>query len=262
MSGAERPPAIVALVLAPAFVVACAAPAPPLDFAHDIALDADGSGSITVSGDAWMWTAFKKIGDPANPDATVTESAVRSIFERAGLDVTDVSVRRNEERVAVSASASFQNLNQVGGTVAFPDLLVQSTLEGQRRRIAGVWRRPPGSTASATLGRDGDVLLRLWPKTLIHDARDPSRVQGQGVEWRTSLGDAVAGRAIDFGAILGTARETPDWVRTAIAGIAVLVILGSGLLYFVWKRPGRSGRRAADDSPESDFSKYDPTSPA
>ena len=57
------------------------------EYEHEFWLRVDGSGTVNVTGRPALWTAFKALGDPEDPDGTATKEAVRELFERSGLEV-------------------------------------------------------------------------------------------------------------------------------------------------------------------------------
>lgn len=257
-----RRPALVVLFVAIVFT-GCEARELPAGFVHDFALELDGSGEVTVSGEARAWTAFKKIGDPANPDGTVTETAIRSIFERAGLRVTETRAVTASGRRLAAVTASFRNLNGLTGQQAFPDLVIQSSVEGQRLRVFGVWRAPTDAARPAVASDDA-VEIRLRVRGRVYEARGAADARGGNLLWAVPFPQALSGGAIDFGATLGTEPPLPAWLRPAVLTALAIIVLSSVALFLAWRRPRarRGPRRPDDDSPESDFSKYDPTSPA
>src|SRR4249920_982618 len=94
---------LAALVLLAAGTRACLT----YEYEHEIWLRVDGSGTVNVTGRPGLWTAFKGLGDPRNPEATATPEAARALFERSGLHVRRVTLTRRGGHPYLFVSADF-----------------------------------------------------------------------------------------------------------------------------------------------------------
>jgi hypothetical protein len=60
------------------------------EYEHELWLKADGTGSLQVTGRPALWAAFKGVGRPEDPEKTISQEALRRLFETSGLRVRRV----------------------------------------------------------------------------------------------------------------------------------------------------------------------------
>ena len=146
---------VVALLLLLASEPACVV----YEYEHEVWFRVGGAGTVNVTGRPALWTAFKGVGSPADPDGTVTREALRELFERSGLRVNRVTLTRRGGRPYLFVSADFDDLNALRGTPAFPDLDLRLARDGERLRLDGTWARPPTAPDVGPRDRDGGPVL-------------------------------------------------------------------------------------------------------
>jgi len=86
------------------------------EYEHEFWLRVDGSGAVNVTGRPALWTAFKGLGNPRDPESTATRDAARALFERSGLQVKRVTLTHREVRPYLFVSAQFEDVNRLNGT--------------------------------------------------------------------------------------------------------------------------------------------------
>lgn len=209
------------------------------EFDQELWLRVDGSGTVNVTGRPELWSAFKDAGAPDS----LTPEALRSLFERSGLRVREATRTRRDGRPYLFVSADFDDVNRLGGSPAFPDLVIGLRREGEELVLEGRWaavatRDPPEARP------DELVAIRFHLPARIHSHRNAADgvERGNIVSWRQSLGAALAGEPLEFGARM----EDTSILRTTLlvflgAGAVGLGLVGVGLWLF-WRR----GRRALE----------------
>jgi hypothetical protein len=213
------------------------------EYEHEFWLRVDGSGSVNVTGRPALWTAFKGLGRPEDPEGTATREAVRELFERSGLRVRRVTLTRRQGRPYLFIAADFDDVNALSSTPAFPDLRIALRPEGERLRLEGHWRRPSGATDLGTRDRDGLMAVRFHIPSKIYDHKNAFAgvERGNILGWRQDVAAARDGAALDFGAEI----DRRSILRSTVALFAGAILLGlailAGALYFAF----RKGRRSA-----------------
>ena len=215
------------------------------EFEHEFWVRTDGSGSFVITAPPWVWNAVKNVGDPANLDATVNERTVAALFENTAISNTRVRKVTRGGRAYITVAADFSDLNALAGSRAFPDLEIALRHEGERLRLAGVWRRP--AAGGAARGDDSGLMaVRFHLPSEIFEHKNAF----QGVErvnilsWRQDLRRGLSGSPVEFGATMGTTS-----VLSATLGLFVLAILtglalmGALLYFFAWRGRGTSRNR-------------------
>jgi hypothetical protein len=225
---------LAALVLLAAGLRGCVA----YEYEHEFWLDVDGSGTVFVSGQPALWGAFKGFERP-DADASALRQAARELFERSGLRVRKVAITRRHGRRYLFVAAEFDAVNRLPGTPAFPDLQVRLVPDGERLRLQGAWR-PPAKAAAAA---DGLMAVRfhLPSRILAHDNAADGVERGNIVAWRQDVAEGLAGRPLEFGAVMD--RRSILFSTVSIFGAAIAAALGVLAFAVYWVL--RTGRRRA-----------------
>jgi hypothetical protein len=210
------------------------------EYEHEFWLRVDGSGSVSVTARPELWVAFKGLGRPEDPDGTATREAARELFERSGLSVNRVTITRRSGRPYLFVSADFKDVNQLGGTPAFPDLTLSLRQEGERLRLEGAWRRPP-ERAERPRQTDGLMAVRLHLPSKVYEHKNAAEgvERGNIVGWRQEVAQALAGGRLDLGA--GMDRRSILWSTVGLFGATI--VGGLGLLALALYLAFRRGRR-------------------
>ena len=210
------------------------------EYEHEFWLRVDGSGTVNVTGRPALWTAFKALGDPEDPDGTATKEAVRELFERSGLEVERVTLTHRRGQAYLFVSASFSDVSRLSYTPAFPDLRVALRADEGRLRLEGAWQRPLDAPDTGGRDREGLMAVRFHL---------PSRVYGhhnaaEGVErgnilgWRQEVGAALDGGRLDFGAVMDE-RSILFSTVVLFGGAVILAVLLLALALWAVTRRGR-----------------------
>jgi hypothetical protein len=210
------------------------------EYEHEFWLRVDGSGAVNVTGRPALWTAFKGLGNPRDPDATATRDAVRALFERSGLQVKRVTLTRREGRPYLFVSAEFADVNRLNGTPAFPDLRIGLRREQDRLVLEGTWARPQDAPDVGARDRDGLMAVRfhLPSKVFGHKNAAEGVERGNILGWRQDVAQGLDGRGLDFGAEMDERSILLSTVVLFASAIAIaLLLLGGGLWALV--RRGR-----------------------
>jgi len=210
------------------------------EFEHEFWLDVDGSGRVNVTGRPDLWAAFKGLSADASEDAL--EQRARETFERSGLRVRRVDVTHRRGRAYLFVAASFDDVNRLPGTPAFPDLRLVLRPDGERLRLDGVWERPL-STRAATAEEDGLVAVRFHlPSKIYQHENAPDGVErGNIVGWRQDVAAALRGGRLAFGARLDRRSIFYSTVGLFAAAVALALALLAAIVYFV-RRKGQASR--------------------
>ncbi len=175
------------------------------EYEHEFWLRVDGSGAVNVTGRPALWTAFKGLGNPRDPETTATREAARSLFERSGLQVKRVTVTRREGRPYLFVSAEFEDVNRLSGTPAFPDLRIGMRREQDRLIVEGTWARRKDAPEVGARDRDGLMAVRfhLPSKVFGHKNAADGVERGNILGWRErdrNRGAPAGGGAVGSGA--------------------------------------------------------------
>jgi hypothetical protein len=204
------------------------------EFEHEFWLDVDGSGRVSVTGRPDLWAAFKGLSADASEEAL--EQRAREVFERR----VDVTHRRG--RAYLFVAASFDDVNRLAGTPAFPDLRLGLRPDGERLRLEGVWERPL-STRATTAEEDGLVAVRFHlPSKIYQHENAPDGVErGNIVGWRQDVAAALRGGRLAFGAQLDRRSIFYSTVGLFAGAVALALALLAAIVYFV-RRKGQASR--------------------
>jgi hypothetical protein len=212
------------------------------EYEHEFWLNVDGSGSVYVTGQPALWTAFKGLGKADDPGSAATPEAARALFEGCGLRVRRVTLTHRGGRPYLFVAADFSDVNRLSGTRAFPDLDLRLDREAGRLKLSGTWRRPEATRSVGVGDREGLMAVRFHLPAKIYDHRNAADgvERGNILGWREGLSAALDGQPLELGAtmdersILGSTVALFGW---AIAG--ALALLG-GTLYLVFRK-GKKG---------------------
>ena len=220
------------------------------EYEHEFWLRVDGSGAVNVTGRPALWTAFKGLGNPRDPETTATREAARALFERSGLQVKRVTVTRREGRPYLFVSAEFEDVNRLSGTPAFPDLRIGLRREQDRLIVEGAWARPKDAPDVGAPDRDGLMAVRfhLPSKVFGHKNAADGVERGNILGWRQEVAQGLDGRGLDFGAEMDERSILLSTVVLFASAIAIAVLLLAGALWAVMRR-GRKELTAGDPAP-------------
>jgi hypothetical protein len=190
--------------------------------------------------------AFKGLGRPEDPEGTATREAARTFFEKAGLRVNRVTITRRRGERYLFVSADFDDVNRLSASGAFPDLDIALRREGQRLRLTGAWRPPPGGSPVPTPHGEGLMAVRfhLPSKVYLHDNATDGVERGNILSWRQEIGQAQAGRLLAFGAVLDDRSILFSTVLLfgAAIGLALLILIS---IFAMVRHRGRKQAAAA-----------------
>jgi hypothetical protein len=211
------------------------------EYEHEIWIKTDGSGSVYVTGRPALWTAFKGLGRPGDPEATATPEAARQCFERAGLRVNRVTLTRRRGHAYLFVSADFDDVNRLSASGAFPDLEIALHRAGERLQLSGAWARPRGAALLPLADREGLVAVRfhLPSKVYEHENAADGVERGNILSWRLDLARAVEGAPLRFGAVMDDRSILFSTVLLFGSAIALAFLLVAGVFWMVI----RKGRR-------------------
>jgi hypothetical protein len=210
------------------------------EYEHEFWLDVDGSGRVNVTGRPDLWAAFK--GLPAGAGEDALSQRARELFERSGLRVRRVDVTHRRGRPYLFVAASFDDLNKLGGTPAFPDLRIALRRDGERLRLQGSWQRPPAFTTVTAEG-DGLMAVRFHLPSKIYEHQNAAEgvERGNILGWRQEVAAALRGTALAFGAVLDERSIFYSTVGLFAAAVALAVGLLAVMIYIV-RRKGQRAR--------------------
>jgi len=221
------------------------------EYEHEFWLRVDGSGAVNVTGRPALWTAFKGLGRPEDPEGTATREAARALFERSGLRVKRVTLTRREGRPYLFVSGEFDDVNALGGTPAFPDLEIGLRREGDRLVLEGRWARPGEAPAAGDRDRDGIMAVRfhLPSKVYGHKNAADGVERGNILGWRQPVARGLDGGRLDFGAEMDDRSILLSTVILFGSAIVLAVLLLAGGLYAVVRRGRRDLEAEAPGPP-------------
>jgi hypothetical protein len=215
------------------------------EYEHEFWIRTDGSGSVFVTGTPMLWVAFKGLGRADDPEGTATREAARLFFEKAGLRVNRVTITRRHGQRYLFVSADFDDVNTLSASGAFPDLDIALRHEGQRLRLAGRWRAPPGGAPLPGAPREGLLAVRfhLPGKIYFHENAAEGVERGNIVSWRQEVARALDGQAVAFGAVMDDRSILSSTVMLFGSAIALAALILAAAFFLV-ARKGRREMRA------------------
>jgi hypothetical protein len=210
------------------------------EYEHEIWVDTDGSGRVNVTGRPELWTAFKGVGEPGRPES-VTEDAVRQLFERSGLEVRRVRKVHRRGHDYIFVDGRFDDINKLAGTPAFPDLRLSLAAQGaDRLSLTGTWVRPPAA-GPPPAEAEGLLAVRFHVPSKIYGHKNAFEgvQRGNIVGWRQDVSAGLAGRPLEIGVDMDHRSILWSTVSLFVVAIALgLSILAACLFYVL-----RKGRR-------------------
>jgi hypothetical protein len=211
------------------------------EYEHELWLDVDGSGRVNVTGRPDLWAAFK--GLAADGDEDALQHRARDLFERSGLRVRKVDVTHRGGRAYLFVAASFDDVNKLAGTPAFPDLRISLRPEDGRLRLQGSWQRPSLAAATARAQDDGLMAVRfhLPSKIYRHENAADGVERGNIVGWRQDVAVARRGGELAFGAVLDRRSIFYSTVGLFAGAVALALALLGVMVYIVRKKGQRGG---------------------
>lgn len=211
------------------------------EYEHELWLRVDGSGRVNVTGRPALWTAFKGLGDPRNPDATATPDAARALFERSSLRVRRITLTRRGGHPYLFVSADFTDVNALATTPAFPDLALALRRGKDRLFLEGKWSRPPGAPDIGARDREGLMAVRFHLPSKVYGHRNAADgvERGNIVGWRQDVARALDGGSLELGAEMD---ERSILLSTVLLfGTAIAAALA--ILFSIFWAVVRRGRR-------------------
>jgi hypothetical protein len=209
------------------------------EYEQEFWLRVDGSGSVSVTATPELWRAFK--GVPLGQDP---RDAARRLFEASGLAVSRVTVSSRKGRTYLFVSATFQDVNALSTTPAFPDLRISLLGKGDRLELAGTWKAVPGGAPPAQSDGLAAVRFHLPSKIYSHKNGFAGVERGNIVGWREDVSSALRGEPILFGATLDRRSILGSTVSLFLAAIGLAFLILGGTVYLVARR-GKNGLTGA-----------------
>lgn len=217
------------------------------EYEHEFWLRVDGSGTVHVTGQPALWTAFKGIGDAKDPDGTVTKDAVRQLFERSGMRVEKVTLTRRGAQPYLFVSARFDEVSHLSYSPAFPDLRIALVKDGGRLGLEGSWQRPLDTPDIGGRDREGLMAVRFHLPSRVYGHRnaDDGVERGNILSWRQHVAAGLEGSRLEFGAVMDE-RSILFSTVLLFGGAVVLAVLLLGFgLWALVHRGRRDLERAA-----------------
>jgi hypothetical protein len=232
-------PRLAALVLLAAGMRGCVA----YEYEHEFWLKVDGSGAVYVTGRPELWRAFKGLRSEGD-DADALRKAARDLFERSGLRVRKVTITHRKGRPYLFVSASFDDVNALPGTPAFPDLHIAMRPRDGHLRMEGQWLLP-AAPAGPPVDGFGLMAVRfhLPSKVYGHDNAAGGVERGNIVGWKQEVARALAGAPLAFGATIDSRSILWSTVGLFAAAIATGLGIIAVALFLVF-RHGKAERTA------------------
>jgi hypothetical protein len=220
------------------------------EYEHEFWLRVDGSGTVHVTGRPELWAAFKGVGNPRDPGATVSPEALRARFERSGLRVSQATLTHRGGRAYLFVSADFDDVNALSGTPAFPDLRLGLRTEGDTLILEGTWQRPKGLSGLRVGEPDGLMAVRFHLPSRVYSHKNAVNgvERGNIVGWQQPVGRALAGGILDFGAVMDRRSILGSTVALFAGSLALAISILAACLYAAFRR-GRRERQTAGGGP-------------
>jgi len=236
-------PRAVAILLLAVSLRGCVA----YEYEHEFWLHVDGSGTVNVTARPELWTAMKGLTAAQAADPDQARAAVRSVFEASGLRVQRVTLTHRAGRPYIFVAASFDDVNRLAGTPAFPDLALSLRRDGEHLRLAGTWRRPPGLPDPPPDARDGLMAVRLHLPSKVYAHRNAFAgvERGNIVGWRETVTEGLAGRPLEIGADLDARSILLSTVGLFAAAILAAATLVAAILFWVVRAGRAAGQKPA-----------------
>lgn len=209
------------------------------EYEHEFWIRVDGSGTVNVTGRPALWTAFKGLGRPDDPDSTATQEAARALFEHSGLRVKRVTLTRRQGRPYLFVSADFDDVNRLSGTPAFPDLTIGLRPEQGRLVLEGAWARPAPGRGEGD--REGLMAVRFHIPAKIYQHKNAFAgvERGNIVGWRQDVARGLEGGRLEF----GVTTDRRSILLSTVSLFAGTILLALGILagaFYVVIRKGRA----------------------
>lgn len=216
------------------------------EYEHEFWLHVDGSGTVNVTGRPGLWTAFKGLGRPEDPDGTATKEAARQLFEQSGLEVERVTLTRRRGQPYLFVSADFADVNRISYTPAFPDLRVALVRQGDRLRLEGSWQRPLDAPGIGDRDQGGLMAVRFHLPSRVYSHRNaPDGVErGNILAWRQDVSAALSGERLEYGAVM----DERSILLSTVLLFGTAVVLAALLLAAAFWAAVRRGRRDLGES--------------
>lgn len=220
---------------------------PTYEYEHEFWLRVDGSGTVHVTGRPGLLTAFKGVGSAEDPVGTVTEKAVRELFEGSGLEVEEVNLVHRDGRPYIFVSAEFDEVSRLSYTPAFPDLRVALVKNGDRLELEGSWQRPLDAKAAGKDVREGLMAVRFHLPSRVYSHRnaDLGVERGNILSWRQDVAAGLDGSRLEFGAVMDDRSILFSTVLLFGGAVALAVVLLAGGLWALVHRGRRELERTA-----------------
>ena len=220
---------LAVLLLAVAALRGCVA----YEYEHEFWIRVDGSGSVNVTGRPELWTAFKGVPLPADEDGA--KDAVRRLFEESGLSVDTVTLTHRKGRPYIFVAADFEDVNRLSATRAFPDLTIGLRPDGEHLRLEGTWT-PPATRGSPPA--DGLMAVRFHLPSQVYEHKNAFEgvERGNIVSWRQEMRSALAGGALDYGAVIDKRSILLSTVLLFVGAIVIALGILGGLIAWTARR--------------------------
>jgi hypothetical protein len=216
------------------------------EYEHEVWLRVDGSGSINVTGQPSLWSAFKGLPVDDATDADALRQQARELFERSGLSVRRITVTKRRGHRYLFVSADFKDVNRLSYTPAFPDLRVGLRREKGRLVLDGSWQRPLEAQDPAHVPRDGLMAVRFHMPSKIYSHRRAAEgvERGNIVGWRQDVSAALAGGRLELGAEMDERSILFSTVMLFVGAVVLAVLLLALGLWAVVRRGRRDLARS------------------
>lgn len=208
------------------------------EYEHEFWLRVDGSGRVHVTGRPGLWTAFKGLGRPEDPEGSATREAAQALFERSGLRVRRVTLTRRGGRPYLFIAADFDDVSKLSATPAFPDLRLSLRREGERLRLEGEWSRPAASHETGGRDREGLMAVRFHLPSKVYEHKNAIEgvERGNIVSWRQEVSRGLEGGSLTLGAVLDSRSILWSTAGLFAAAIALALAILGGALYLVFRK--------------------------
>lgn len=204
------------------------------EYEHELWLEVDGSGTVSVVGRPDLWRAFKG-ADAASPEALV--AIARGLFESSGLRVRRAALTRRGGRPYVLVSADFPDVNRLSGTPAFPDLSLSLRHASGRLVLEGTWK-PPHRDGKPPAEDDGLLAVRFHLPSRVYGHRSATFgvERGNILAWTEDVRSALGGTPLELGADMDERSILGSTVLLFAGAIAVALTLLLGTLALVLRK--------------------------